>query len=187
MAIAAKATTNPGYGAGTERLVNVTSAQGEWVVLCTDARTAQSAADLLNPTAIDDATNRWVATGMKRGKLAALRARIPVATTAVATSPIVRVIGGWGTITTGAPPTDGTFICARLDASAWTTAGITLTFAASPDVATDTPSDGTYMYADYYFDTPLDLLGADFIIAAVSTAGAITASAAIEIMGLFVN
>lgn len=167
-------------------VVSVT-ARGTWVVVHDDARIANSAAELLNPTSVDDSVCHWIPVDPSAAKITSLRCKVPIATTAVGTSPIVRVYLGWGTLAdSGSAPSDGTFRFERLDNASQTAAGLTLTFDATPTTS-DQFNDATYFYSTSVFQTPTDLKGANYILVLVETAGACTASAAMPIEACFVN
>ena len=160
---------------------------GKWITLHDDARTAQSATDLLRPVAVDDSVCHWVEVSKGASKLACIRAKVPIATSAVGTSPVVRVYAGYGVLpSTGIPPTDGSFRVERLDNSSWTAAGLTLTFAASPTTS-NAHNDAVYFYSASVLQTPTDLKGANYILVAVETAGACTATAVMAVEGMFLN
>lgn len=63
-----------------------------WVVGCTDTRTAQSAAELLNPTSVDDSTCQPINIPQGATRFIA-RLRVPAAVTTYTTSPVIRFVG----------------------------------------------------------------------------------------------
>lgn len=157
-----------------------TSVVGNWVTCHTDLEdTAESAADLLNPTsATVNATVVPIRIGQNVSKVL-LRSRRPAAAT-ITTSPVVRIYGLYCTDAVantidqaGTLPTDGTCIPIRLDNIDSGAAGVTITLDATNDI-----NDGTYKYSDVISLTPIDLLGARYLMVLVETAANTSASAA---------
>lgn len=168
-------------------VVASTSCYGVWVTVHDDARTAQSAGNLLKPVAVADSVCHWIKIERPAARMGRLRCKVPIATTAVGTSPVVRVFAGYGTLNTdGSAPTDGSFRVERLDSGTWTAAGLTLAFPASPTTS-NCPNDATYFYATAVLQTPVDMQGAQYILVEVETAGACTSSAIMLVEAVFLN
>lgn len=163
------------------------STAGAWVTVHDDARTAQAETDLLNPTAVDDAVCHWVRLDRAASKICHLRCKVPIATTAVGTSPVVRVYLGYGALNEdGSVPTTGGFRVERLDNADPAAEGLTLAFEGSPS-AGNQMHDAAWYYSRSVLQEPTDLRGADYLIVLVETAGVCTASAAMPIEACFVN
>lgn len=167
-------------------VVSVT-ARGTWVVVHDDARIANSAAELLNPTSVDDSVCHWVRLDRAASKICHLRCKVPIATTAVGTSPVVRVYLGYGALNEdGSVPTTGGFRVERLDNADPAAEGLTLAFEGSPS-ASNQMHDAAWYYSRSVLQEPTDLRGADYLIVLVETAGVCTVSAAMPIEACFVN
>lgn len=149
------------------------------IVLMLDnaSATAATTAEQLNPGSVTASGFHWV----KRGEgmtRAYIYARMLKSTSAVTTSPVVKVYGAWpvGAAPTlpennsGALPTDGTWVVKRLDATTAAAAGQTLTLAL--DAADTQPEDTTYIYSDE--TAVIDLQDAPYVIVLHSTAASIT-------------
>lgn len=163
--------------------VAIAQPKGTWIVCNTDCRTAQTAGMLLNPSSITSASFHWVA--VPEGvRTVYVRARYPVATSGITTSPVIRVWGAYrngGEISAaGVMPSDGSVLTARLDNASWSASGITVTLNVSND-----HTDDSYFYSSLTSATGYSVLGADYIGIPVSTASSITASAAVEVQVLF--
>lgn len=157
--------------------VQTVTGQAVPIIAVTDATaTAQTATELLNPYSVSGTAPIWI----KRGpgiRGIRVRARLTTATTAVATTPIVRVLGvmaGDGaTLPTASSPnlTGQAAVPRRLDASTDTAAGLTLDLPASPS-ATTALGNGTYRYGTP--SSKIDLEDCDWYIVLVERAAAIT-------------
>lgn len=151
----------------------------DFVVCNEDTSTAQSASDLLGPGGIDDSVFHWVrlAPGVTR---VFIRCRYDDGTSAVATSPVVRVFGATQDPQT---TTEASNKFRRLDNVDWNAAGVTLTLVAN---GTGVHHDGT----DYYSDEPTlsgyDALGCKYVGVAIETASSITpdTNPVVEIFGV---
>ncbi len=147
-----------------------TSAGSTWVTVNDDARTAQSAGDLLEPASIDDSVFHWC----KRNNATRVivRALDPAGT--LTTSPVVRLILGWGTLDGSSPATTAKFM--RGDNADSNATGFTLTLVslATGQIA---DADGN-IHSDPSTLEGYDLLGCDFFGIAVETAAAFSAGAA---------
>lgn len=153
-----------------------------------DARTAQTAAMSYNPSTITDSVFHWVRVPPGTTRVLC-RAKVPKATTAVGTSPIVKIVGAisrTGAHDDCAGVTDGAIEFQRLDAATWAAAGQTLTFPASPST-TNCYNDSTYFYSDVISLTAIDLQGCEWVGVLVTTLGACTASAAMPVDLTFQN
>lgn len=180
------AITQGSSSSGSMQVVTVASARGNWVVINDDAETAQSATDLLRPAAIDDAVYHWceVRDGATR---CLVRARMAVGAT-VTTSPVVRLVGAYGQITS-----DGSFpntsaaavarnpLFLRLDSADWNAAGFTLTLVTS---GTGLNRDNDFAYTDIMPDLDgYDLKGANYVGIMVETAANVdTGTVLVEIL-----
>lgn len=142
------------------------------VVAITDATaTAQTAAELMYPQSVTASAITVVKLGDGVTR-ALIRARLTTATTAVATSPVVRVFAIIGD--NADDWADGVpFRLDNLDSDA---AGKTLTLPASPS-NTNMLRDGTYRYSDAISLTATDLQGATHLVVLVETAASITGGA----------
>lgn len=178
------------------RKVHTCSTVGRWHTIHSDARTAQTAANLLHPLGVTDSLCGWLPLN-GAGFITCVRARVPIATTAVGTSPIIQLFLGWGELDSSGVPlnsaltgNDGVtpmFRVERLDNAVLGAAGLTLTFDATPAAATDSYNDGIYFFSTSVLQTPTDLRGASHLFCAVATAGACTASAVMPVEACFVN
>lgn len=167
MAVAETSANVPGVG-----VVVAASGKATSVIVVTDATaTAQTAAQLMSPQTVTASNITVVRLGSGVSR-ALIRARLATATTAVATSPVVRVyaiVGGGGDgWTTGVP--------LRLDNADSDAAGVTLTLPGTPST-TNMLADGTYRYSDCISLTATDLQGATFLVVLVETAASITGGA----------
>ncbi len=182
------ATKGGGMRPGGTPVVIPGSAHGVWVTANDDCRTAQTAAMLYNPSSITDSTFHWIRVPYGTTR-ALIRGKVAKATTAVGTSPVVRVVGAYdvaGGLADCSGVADGTVEFLRLDAATWAATGLTLTFPASPST-TNCYNDTTYFYSDVASLTPIDLLGANWVGVPVVTASATTASAAVLAELCFIN
>lgn len=192
-------TKGAGVKAGAVPMVVSGSAHGAWVQANDDARTAQGATtNLYNPTAITDSTFHWV--HVPQGTTGCLvRARVPIATTAVGTSPIVAIITATNFAGAsnadpapgGVPVTDGTIRIVRVDSPGIGDTGQTCTFPTSPST-TNCQCDSTWFYSAWGTSGAASLAGFDhrggqWVGVLVMTAGACTASAAMPIDLLLLN
>lgn len=170
--------TRPGGG----QVVYPSSAGSSWVDVNDDARTAQSATDLLYPYGIDDSVFKWC----KRGDATRIivRARMPVGAT-LTTSPVVRLMLAWGTLgDAGAPETGAVFM--RGDNADANATGFTLTLASSGTGLIN--NSLTYAYSDPSTLDGYDLQGCDFFGLVVETAAAFSAGgAATPVQALLLN
>lgn len=181
-------TKGAGVRPGTVPMVCVGSAHGTWQQVNDDARTAQTATMLYNPSVITDSVFHWVS--IPQGTTGCLvRARVPIATTAVVTSPIVYLIGAYSTSESNfdcAGVTDATIRFQRLDSVNIDDAGLTLTFPASP-TTTNCQNDAVWFYSKTPSLAGYDCRGAKWVGVAVQTLGACTASAAMPVDLLFLG
>jgi hypothetical protein len=170
--------------------VVVAAPKGQWVTVNDDARTAQGASVLLSPATVTDSVFHWVAVPEGVRKVL-VRARMPVGTATVTTSPKVRVWGAFKTQATsgevaigsdGSFVNDGTIQFVRLDNATVSNAGVTLSLATSSRLV-----DSTWSYSDVSTLSGYDTQGADYIGVMVDTAAAIVSSAAVEIQVLLLN
>lgn len=149
------------------------------VVLAIDnaSATAATTAEQINPASVTGTSWHWI----KRGEgmtRAYIYARMLKSTTVVTTSPVIKVYGAYpvGSAPTlpdnnsGAIPTDGTWVCKRLDAATAAAGGQTLTLAL--DAADTQPEDTTYIYSDE--TSVIDLQDAPYVLVLHSTAASIT-------------
>lgn len=189
--------TKTGLDSGTLVVGAYGSIHGTWFTLNSDARNANSAAERLCPTSISASGSAYwvmVPAGITR---VIVRARAPIAVSAVGTNPVVQLHGLYdptadplsgvngGVSSTGAV-TASAVIPFRLDSNDPTNAGTAIAFQASPSV-TNTYNDGTYWYSPEWSLGNIDTKGTHWLTALVSTASATTASAAVVIQGLFLN
>lgn len=170
------------------------SSRGVWIQgVNSDARTAQgTTTKLCSPLAITDSTFTWLplAVGVTRVQV---RARVPKATTAVGTSPLIALFALWrtdpnSTIDPSAAVADE-FQFERLDAATLTATGSSLTFPASPTTS-NCRYDATWFYSSMLSTSPFnptDMNGAHYLGIVVTVAGACTASAAMPIDVLVMN
>lgn len=183
-------TKGAGIQAGTTPVVISGSGHGQWVQANDDARTSQESF-LYAPGTITSSTFHWVrmtvgATGV------CIRARTPIATTAVGTSPVVAIVGaydaGTGSAAVGDPAgiNDGTVYYKRLDSVGIADAGLTLTFPASPDTS-NCQNDAAWFYSAEPLVGGYDCRGAKWVGVLVTTSGANTASAAMPIDIMLLN
>lgn len=180
MAIGGFLGANPSVVSG--RCVVNASANGDWIVANDDAETAQSATDLLRPAAIDDSVFHWVKVGPNATRVL-VRARQAVGAT-VTTSPVVRIIGAFGSIASdGTFADDGTVRFLRLDSADWNATGVTLTLVSS---GTGLNRDTSYAYTDVSTLDGYDMKGANYIGIAVETAANVN-SGTVPIEVLFIN
>jgi len=181
-------TRGAGVRGGGVPLVSPGSAHGVWQVANDDARTAQTSTMLYNPNVITDSTFHWV--HMPQGTTGVLpRARVPIATTAVGTSPIIYLLGASSMNGSHASPegtNDGNIRIMRLDTVAIDGVGLTLTFPGSP-TTTNCQCDGTWFYSATPSLAGYDCRGSQWVGVAVQTAGACTASAAMPVDLLFLG
>ena len=186
MAIGLEVTNASSTSGGSN--VHTCSVTGQWLKVHDDARTAQTTANSVNVTAMAASVAHWTAIPSGCGKICQVRAYVPIATTAVGTSPIIQLFLGYGTLNSvGAPPTDGTFRFERLDNAVILATGLTLTFNANPNAATNNYNDATNFYSTSVLQSPTDLRGATHVLCQVLTAGACTATAIMAIEACFVN
>lgn len=174
---------NPGLDSG--QVVYPASARTAFRVAIADlTATAATATVLLNPLTFTGVSAQVIPLGPRSTRVI-VRGRVTSATTAVATSPVVRLYafaGDPSDLTTCTP-------IGRVDADTWTAAGLTLTFDATPsatDMFTNTNGATTYRYTNTLptasTGVGYDCLGASFIVALTETAASITDGAcALEI------
>jgi len=172
---------NPGLDSG--QVVYSASARTAFRVAITSlTATAATATELLNPLTFSGVN--VIPLGPRSTRIV-VRARLTSATTAAATSPVVRLYAFAGSPSDLANATP----IGRIDADTWTATGITLTLAASPGATTmltNTSGGTTYRYSDTLptasTGVGYDCLGATFIVALTETAASITGGAcALEI------
>lgn len=167
-------TQTPGLQTPGAIIGNPALAQGEvrsaWAVAQTNTSTAQSASDLLNVYAIDDATCQPVAIPAGATRFIA-RLRIPAAVTTYTTSPVIRFVGMYGTTTNGS-----TIRLDNVDSSA---AGVTITGTAADLAASDGSerSDPTNLVG-------YPTMGCDYLICPVETACVYTDGATPQVVPL---
>ena len=164
---------------GSMPLRVIASARGNWVTVNDDAETAQSATMLLRPASITDSTFHWME--VRDGATRCLvRARQAVGAT-VTTSPVIRVIGAYGTSiasdgswpNTSAAAIAGDPLFLRLDNADWNAAGLTLTLVTS---GTGLNRDNDYAYTDVMPDlTGIDMKGCSWVGVMVETAANVSA------------
>lgn len=155
--------------------VTLTSAKSDVVIANTDATTATSGAALYDPLNSGGTTILPVRLGANATRVM-LRARITSATTAVATSPVVRVYAIWG----GNSEDWTTGIMGRIDTNDVDATGLTLSLPASPSTTNMTSQAlgaTTYRYGDWVSLDGTDCKGADAILVVVETAASITGGA----------
>lgn len=168
-----------GYGKDAGVAVTIPgSLKGNWITANDDARTAQSTLDV---GAITDSTFKWVEVPAGATRFL-LRGLTPQGTTATGTSPIVRLIGVYGPLTSNAPA-DGVRVM-RIDNADADATGITVTLGGD---GTGVLSDATWDYGDPTTLDGYDCKGAWYIGVQVITAASITASAAVPLEVLFLN
>jgi hypothetical protein len=161
------------------------SAKTAFRVAIADATASADAAEvLLNPLTATGIASRVIPLGDRVTRII-VRARLTAATTAAATSPVVRLWAFAGDPNDLANCTP----IGRIDADTNTASGITLTLAASPSgttMATNESGGVTYRYSDNLpaisSKVGYDALGGRFVVALLQTSAAITEGAcAIEI------
>lgn len=165
------------------------SVKGSWTIIHSNLVTAAESATILKspatyggpavPARVHPATTRLL-----------VMARYATATTAVATSPVVRLYAVYGPDAsfdagTGAFLNNGTVIFRRIDSGTSTGTGITLTLTTA--ATADKICDATYRYSDCYDIAGTDLLGAKWILALTETAASVTGSTTIELMAMALN
>jgi len=165
------------------------SVKGSWSIIHSNLITAAESATILKspatyggpavPARVHPATTRLL-----------IMARYATATTAVATSPVVRLYAVYGPDAsfdagTGAFLNNGTVIFRRIDSGTSTGTGITLTL--TTQATADKICDETYRYSDCYDIAGTDLLGAKWILALTETAASVTGSTTIELMAMALN
>ncbi len=178
---------------GSQGMVSPGSAHSVKIQANDDARTAQGiTTKLYNPLGITDSVFHWarVPQGTTR---TLMRARVPIATTAVATGPTVAIIGlldngdhASPLDAAGAGIVDGTIEPLRLDAATHAAAGQLLAFQASPTTSNQA-NDGVWFYSDIVSLTAVDMQGCKWVGAVVTVLGACTASAAMPVDFIFEN
>lgn len=152
--------------------------------------TAESAAALLRPTTYASAFVYPMRIHAAATRIS-IMARYKQATSAVTTSPVVRLYGIWGADSVVTPAgviaSDGTAIIRRLDNGSSNSAGITLTLTTA--VAADKMRDDTYRYSDEYDITGVDLRGAKWLLALTETAANISGGAdtVVELLAMATN
>lgn len=165
------------------------SVKGSWTIIHSNLVTAAESATILKspatyggpavPARVHPATTRLL-----------VMARYATATTAVATSPVVRLYAVYGPDAsfdagTGAFLNNGTVIFRRIDSGTSTGTGITLTLTTA--ATADKICDATYRYSDCYDIAGTDLLGAKWILALTETAASVTGSATVELVAMALN
>lgn len=132
----------------TEPMVLSGSCQSDWIVANNDTKTAQSAAELLNPVSTND--SNVLPCVIPHGATRVLvRVRIPIAVTTLTTDPVIRLYGIDETATYPVP--------LRLDATASNAAGFEI------DISGGTPSSSLAQDAAYYYTPPYDRVGFDLL------------------------
>lgn len=165
------------------------SVTGNWTIIHNNLVTAAESATILKspatyggpaaPAAVSPATTRLL-----------IMARYATATTAVTTSPVVRLYAVYGpdasfTPSTGTFLNDGSVIFRRIDSATSTGTGITLTLTTA--ATADKICDATYRYSECYDIAGTDLIGAKWILALTETAASVTGSTTIELMAMALN
>lgn len=133
------------------QVVAPASIRGGWVVANSDAKTAQSAADLLAPLGCTDSAVRWVRVPSAASAVV-IRARYPSTATTFSTSPVVRVYGVYGDTGDSPAANDGAVPIMRIDAASATASGLTVPVAA----AASSLANGSVRYSG-----PTSLVGLD--------------------------
>lgn len=189
------AVTKTNIRVNSQAVVIAGSARGQWVTINADCKQVQTSAHVLNITGVSsDAYLYWIEVppGVTR---MLLRAKLPVAVTAVTQAPVIRVVGVWraadaSAITdAGAVPSDTTILTMRLDNATADATGVTLmaTTAAAGVNANVFQNDATYYYGNPIDLTGYDLLGCDWVAVPVITAMTTTGAGACPIDALFLN
>ena len=179
---------------GAECFIPV-STGGSWVIAHDDCKTAESAAELLNPLSIANTRFHWVRRG--HATRVFIRARVDAALSAVATHPIVRIYGAFDNgsnsqqdegliLADGTAPTDGTVRVLRLDSLNTDDTGITLTLPVGT-ANTTRFKDSNYSYSSIHSITGTDLIGADYFGVVVVTAASVTNGTTVPIECMVVN
>lgn len=175
---------NPGLEASGDT-VYCASARTSFRVAIEDlTATAATATQLLAPLTFPG--GKIIPIGPRTTRLI-LRARLTSATTAVATSPVVRLYSFAGTL----EPANSLVPIGRIDADTWTAAGVTLTLPGSPSATTMLTVEVdsvTYRYGDTLpaasTGVGYDCLGGRYILALTETAASITGGAAVLEIGV---
>lgn len=162
------------------------SVQSGWVVANTDLQTADTAA-LLKPYLITRAAFSWVRVPFSCTRVL-LKGRNLATMSATGTpGAVVRVIVARGTPDSsggfsGVPGNAAFAVFDRVDNVDANAAGVTLTFATTTNM-----EDTVYEYTDPVDLTGVDLKAGSFVGMLVETACAVTGSAAVDGMFLFMN
>jgi hypothetical protein len=167
---------------GAQTIVVAGSSHGSYGQANDDARTAQTTANLCKPSGITAATFHWMRVPQGVTRVMA-QARVPIATTAVGTSPIIAIVGAVGETDGDPTATDGTIRYKRIDGTQTAAidivaTGQTLTFPASPTTS-NCLNDATWFYSQE--SQAFDILGCKWVGVLVMTLGACTASAAMPV------
>lgn len=151
-----------------------------------DARTAQSAGDLLNPFLIDDSVFHWVKVPQQATRFY-IRGRTASTLASVTTDPIVQI---YGSILdpADAGSTNVTAKMFRLDNADWAATGVTLDLVAS---GTGQHTDATNKYTDVVPSTVgwtggYPTMGMAYIGIAVATAAVLSSDVAVAVEVFFV-
>ena len=147
------------------------SLKGVWTTAHDDSETAQSATELLYPASIDDSGFHWIEVPHCASRV--LVRAVMTKTATVTTSPVVRVVGAYGTVASdGSFATDGTAQFLRLDNVDANAVGVTLTLVSS---GASLLQDATYAYSDPPTLEGYDLRGAKYVGILVETAANLSA------------
>jgi len=169
-------TYGTGIHAATTPVVIYGSGHAQWKQINDDARTAQGTTTKLTaPGTITDSTFHWCRLGQGVTGVS-VRARVPIATSAVGTSPVVALIGAYA-IDSAADPAginDATVYYKRLDSVGIVDTGLTLTFPASPTTS-NCMNDASWFHSAEPSIGGYDCRGARWVGVLVMTAGACTA------------
>lgn len=165
----------------TGNVVVPASVRGQWTTLISNVEaTAESATVLLRPLS---ATSSYIVPLRVGGSCTRFFARMKsTAGGAVATSPVIRFYGLYGSVYagTGAFVDDDTTYSLRLDNADANAAGVTVTASIAAQLR-----DANYEYTDIVPDLDgWDLMGCDYLIALIETAASITGSGVLQVMAL---
>lgn len=154
---------------------------GTWVTLNSNIKSAQSSANILNPTGVTSSNVTWAWVGPEV-RFAAYRVRYTHTGATIGTQPVICLYSAYAdpdvlqtAFASSTLPTTGTMRVLRTDNVDSDATGMTVTLDATND-----QRDGTYYYSNYIQTFPTnsiygDLLGGQLITAFVQTAA--TASA----------
>lgn len=166
--------TSLGAPVVTGGVVVPASVRGQWTTICSNVEaTAESAGVLLRPLS---ATSSYIIPAKVGGSCTRFYVRMQYTVgTTVGTNPVFRFYGVYGALTSGSFLDDGTVFAIRLDSADCNAAGVTITASTGAQIR-----DTTYEYTDISPDlTGWDLMGCDYVIALIETAGSITSGTGI--------